>query len=637
MCGLAGIYAFQGSSKESYLQCIEKMTNFLLHRGPDDSDTWVEENRGIALGHRRLSIVDLSPAGHQPMHSPSGRYVIAFNGEVYSHRVLRAELVQSGISFNGNSDTEVMLAAIDAWGLDHALSRFVGMFAFALWDKEQSTLHLVRDRLGIKPLYYLQEDGLFAFASELKAFHALPGWAPSLDRQAAGLMLRHGYVPGEYSIFTNVRKLLPGHHLKVSLRDGNVDFGSSRPYWSLQDIAACMPELTSETQAKENMAHLIEQAVVDRMVADVPLGAFLSGGIDSTLVAAAMQRQAGSAVKTYSIGFEDKRYDEADDARRVAEYLGCEHHELYVSEKDILACIEKMPDVYDEPFADPSQLPTYLLCALTKQHVTVALSGDGGDELCGGYTRHFESVRIARLLGMPAGLRRVLAGFLTRVPMDAWDRMPVLGRRYRLLGDKVHKLGRLLAARDGAEVYRVLTSASDRVSFDTSDVLPALPRDMKLGEQLIYYDTLRYLPDDVLTKVDRASMAVSLEVRVPLLDHRLIEFAWRLPFHMKVRNGEGKWLLRQVLADWLPRELWDRPKMGFSVPIGEWLRGELKPWAEHYLLSEAHYTHGILNLEDVQRLWQEHQAGRGNHQYQLWNILMFHAWHERWMMDARVA
>lgn len=641
MCGLAGLLTTQRSL--DWHATLVAMADSLTHRGPDDSGHWFDAERGVGLAHRRLAIVDLAPTGCQPMCSTDGRYVIAFNGEIYNHAGLRIELEALGVIFRGHSDTEAMLAAISVWGLEAALARFIGMFAFTLWDKKERALYLVRDRLGIKPLYYTVQGHVCAFASELKAFTVLPDWQPEIAPLAAYEMLRLGYVPGNQAIFKDVYKLPPGHLLKVSMASDALHVGDPVAYWSLRQFVDMPSDLYDERDAQTEMTRLIEDAVAMRMVADVPLGAFLSGGIDSTLVVAAMQRHASSPVKTFSIGFANKAYDEAENACAVAKHLGTEHHELYISEKDMLALVEDMPEMYDEPFADPSQLPTALLARLTHEHVTVALSGDGGDELCAGYTRHYEAARIDRLCRMPRSLRTMAGHALQSLSVGTWDQMAkwmagISRSSVRLPGDKLHKLARALMARDTRQLYEAIVGSDeihrlwrgDNPSWGTAP--DTLRKEMAPGEAFVLQDMLRYLPDDVLTKVDRASMASGLEVRVPLLDHRLVELTWRVPFSLKVREGKGKWLLRRILADWVPQSLWDRPKMGFSVPIGDWIKGELKGWAEYYLLDDRFYhTHGMLDKNRVEKMWKEHMQGVGNHQYQIWNILMLHAWYARWV------
>ena len=513
------------------------------------------------------------------------------------------------------------------------------MFAFALWDREENTLWLVRDRMGIKPLYYMIENDRCAFASELKAFAALPGWQRRLDTTAAYEMLRLGYVPGEQSILEGVRRLPPGHLMKVSLADGSPRADEPATYWSLDTFASKSPDLQDEHEAKEQISGLIEDAVGMRMVADVPLGAFLSGGIDSTLVTAAMQRQSPTPIKTFSIGFSDEAYDEAGDAKRIAKHLGTEHHELYVAERDMLDLVVAITEMYDEPFADSSQLPTALLARLTREHVTVALSGDGGDELCAGYTRHFQAARIDRLFRLPGPLRKITGRVLQSVSVASWDRTARwLRRSMRLPGDKLHKLGSVLTADNTQELYEAVAASGDmsrlwRGPRPSRALATGWPRTgMTSGERFVLQDMRRYLPDDILTKVDRATMAFGLEARVPLLDHRLIELAWRIPFRLKVKQGQGKWLLREILAGWVPETLWNRPKMGFSVPIGGWLKGPLKEWSEYHLLDAHFYrAHGLLDRDVVTQWWQQHLRGSANHQHRLWNILMFHAWYDRWL------
>lgn len=645
MCGLAGFLDPSARvSRDEFGGVVKRMADTLVHRGPDDGGTWVDAAAGIALGHRRLSIVDLSQEGHQPMASASGRYRIAFNGEIYNHADLRAELAALGFAFRGHSDTEVMLAAFEAWGIEPALRRFIGMFAFALWDGAERRLYLARDRLGEKPLYYGSFGRAFVFASELKALRAHPDWHAEIDRDALTLYLRHSYIPAPYSIYKGIRKLAPGHLLWVGANgaEGKV------AYWPAKAVAeqACAhPWDGGEAEAAAELERLLLVAVKRQMVADVPLGAMLSGGIDSSAVVALMQAQSDRPVRTFTIGFNEQEYNEATHAKAVARHLGTDHRELYVTPDEARAVIPRLPAMYDEPFSDASQIPTFLVSRLARRDVTVSLSGDGGDELFGGYPRYFWGRSIWRNLGwLPAGLRRAAARALTVPAPGRWEALfrtlaPVLPARLRVRnpGDKVHKLAELLKLESGEAVYRQLvshwthpaqlvTGASEPpTAFSDPALWARLP---DFAARMMYLDAACYLPDDILTKVDRASMAVSLEVRVPLLDHNVVEFAWRVPSSMKMRDGQGKWLLRQVLYRYVPPALIERPKMGFSVPIDLWLRGPLRDWAEA-LLDEARLKREeFFDPRPIRRKWEQHLSGRHDWQYHLWDVLMFQAWRE---------
>lgn len=648
MCGLTGFWeTATRRTKTELCGTVREMAGTLRHRGPDDGGEWADAPAGIAFGFRRLSIVDLSPAGHQPMASASGRYVIAFNGEVYNFEALRQTLASQGAApaFRGHSDTEVMLAAIEAWGLEAAVQRFVGMFAFALWDRAERVLHLVRDRLGIKPLYYGWAGDTLLFGSELKALRAHPAFRPEIDRDVLTLLLRHNYIPAPYSIYQGVWKLTPGTILTLH----GPGAATPVPYWSAQDAAEAglaTPFSGSDREAADQLDALLREAVGLRMVADVPLGAFLSGGVDSSAVVALMQAQSSRPVQTFSIGFREFGYDEAPFARDVAGHLGTDHTELYVSPEDAQAVIPTLPNFYDEPFADSSQIPTLLVSQLARRHVTVSLSGDGGDELFAGYNRYFFAQRLWNRFGsMPAGIRQAAAGALTAVPPRTMDALvqrlgPVLpkGLKHGGVDTKLAKLAQTLRADHPDTLYQTLVSHWEQPAALVLGACGEPPtaltdKDRWRGpadftQRMMYMDLMSYLPDDILTKVDRASMAVSLEARVPLLDHRVVEFAWRLPMSLKVRGGQGKWLLREVLYRYVPREMIERPKMGFGVPIDAWLRGPLRPWAEALLDERRLRDEGFFDPAPVRAKWDEHLSGRRNWQGHLWDILMFQAWHE---------
>ncbi|WP_404297324.1 asparagine synthase (glutamine-hydrolyzing) [Halomonas sp.] len=642
MCGILGFWA-TGPSTEIDHDLIEHMAQQIENRGPDDAGVWADSAAGLALAHRRLSIIDLSPAGHQPMHSPCGRYVLVYNGEIYNHQDLRDELEQEGGAFDwrGHSDTETLLAALRHWGMQGALERLNGMFAFALWDRAERTLFLARDRMGEKPLYYGHSGDTFLFGSELKALTVHPDWQGEIDRDALTLYLRHNCVPAPWSIYRGIAKLPPAHY--VAIRDNGRDRGDPVCYWDLGRVAEQgVSAAAGEPDALvDELDTLLRDAVGRRMMADVPLGAFLSGGYDSTMVVAQMQAQSKRPVKTFSIGFHEEGYNEAEHAKAVAKHLGTEHTELYVSSEQALAVIPMLPTIYDEPFSDSSQIPTYLVSELARQHVSVALSGDGGDELFAGYNRHVVGPGSwSKAAGMPYPLRKLVGrGIRHLARRDVQRLMHFLPARKRIpnLANKLEKLGDSLTSKDGVAFYRSLTShwkdpasvvlnAREPVtSLTLSDDLPDLPG---LREQMMYLDQMTYLPDDILTKVDRASMAVSLEARVPLLDHRLVEFAWRVPTECKVRNGQGKWLLRQVLHRYVPSDLMERPKMGFGIPLEHWLRGPLRDWAGALLDEKRLREEGFFDPVLVRRMWEEHVSGKRRWHHHLWSVLMFQAWHE---------
>jgi len=643
MCGICGFLDPRGgTTRDELSDTVGGMAACVRHRGPDDGGAWVDEEAGVALGHRRLSIVDLSPLGHQPMQSGGGRYVVAFNGEIYNFPALRRELEGRGHRFRGHSDTEVLLAAVEEWGVEAALRRFVGMFAFALWDRAERALFLCRDRMGEKPLYYGWSGGVFLFGSELKALRAHPRWRGEVDRDALALYLRHVYVPGPYSIYRGIRKLQPGNFLRVTADETAP--AEPTEYWSLREAAAAGaadPFTGSDAEAVDALDARLRDAVAQQMVADVPLGAFLSGGIDSSTVVALMQAQSATPVRTFSIGVHDRDYDEAEHARAVAAHLGTDHTELYVTSEDALGVIPRLATMYDEPFADSSQIPTFLVAQMARRDVTVSLSGDGGDELFGGYNRYFVGRRVwNRVRGVPRPLRRAMAGGLAAVPPRGWDALNgVLPARLRQpqLGNRLHKLGHVLAAGRPEAIYERLvsewTSPNDVVRggreplTQVTDPARRAPRD-DFTERMMYLDALTYLPDDILVKVDRAAMAVSLETRVPFLDHRVVELAWRLPLGMKVRGTQGKWILRQVLDRYVPRELIERPKMGFGIPIQSWLRGPLRDWAEALLDERRLRDEGFFHPAPIRARWREHLAGSAEWQHSLWSVLMFQAWRE---------
>lgn len=638
MCGIAGVvtWRLEGGLGEQ----VERMIAPLVHRGPDDHGVWVDGECGVGLGHRRLSILDLSPQGHQPMASTSGRYVIAYNGEIYNFKQIRDELGAEGKApiWRGHSDTEILLAAFDAWGVEAALQRAVGMFAIALWDREARTLTLARDRIGEKPLYYGIVRGRFVFGSELKAIRAVADGDLQVDRDALAEFMRFGYIPSPMSIYAGIAKLAPGHVLTVR---SDLDIGMPHPYWSLdtpeQDQLRARLARCGDEELTDLVHDHLREAIGLQMVSDVPLGAFLSGGVDSSTVVALMQSQSAKRIRTYTIGFHEGMFDEAPYARAVAQHLGTEHTELYVTAKDAAEVIPELPMIYDEPFADSSQIPTTLVSRLTRQHVTVSLSGDGGDELFAGYPRYQLTAALwQRVNGQPMGVRRAAASMLKALSAQGWDR--VLGflpasQRQRINGRRVHRLAQLMVSRSIGEMYVRLMS---QWQPEEGLVLGTTRRDFPLGnwsqkddptEAMRHWDVKQYLPDDLLVKVDRASMSASLESRAPLLDHRVVELAFALPQRMLVRDGVGKWVLRRVLDRYVRRELIERPKAGFSIPLGDWLRGPLRDWAETLLNAEKLSGQGFLDAEKVSVMWQQHLSGSYDRSTYLWNVLMFQAWH----------
>jgi asparagine synthase (glutamine-hydrolysing) len=645
MCGIAGLIDWRAATPGHALRSISQaMIETVRHRGPDAGDVWVEAEAGVALGQRRLAIIDLSPGGAQPMHSADRRYVITLNGEIYNYREIRRELEASGRSLRSDSDTEVLLEACALWGVEAAIERAIGMFAFALWDRETRSLILARDRLGIKPLYYAATPERVLFASQLKAFRAVPEWKPTIDEDAVVGYLRHAYIAQPRTIYREAEKLAPGHVL--TLRKGLA--AAPKCFWDLRSIAVAGQQRNDPApdvgEAVERLDALLRDAVKLRMIADVPLGAFLSGGVDSSSVVALMQAQSMRPVKTFSIGFHESEYDEAQCAKRVAAHLGTDHTEFYVEPRHALDVIPHLPEWFDEPFADSSQIPTYLVSELSRRHVTVALSGDGGDEVFAGYNRYFWAERVALAMKMmPRPLRGATASALRGVSPNAWNRLlgcvPVAWRP-ALPGDKLHKIASLLDRPQPDAIYRRLVSQwdePDKVAARGQE--PSGPlwdatvaRDIpNTVARMQFLDMVTYLPDDILTKVDRATMAVGLEGRVPLLDHRVVAHSWSLPIGLKLRRSRGKWLLRRVLERYVPRALTERPKMGFAVPIDAWLRGPLREWAEALLSAHRLRADGLVRVEPVRQAWQQHLAGTCNWQYPLWTVLMLQAWRERWV------
>ena len=659
MCGIAGFVSLT-PIRERSIWAARRMAGALTHRGPDDAGVWFDLQAGVVLTHRRLAILELSSAGRQPMVSACGRFVLVLNGEIYNHAQLRRELERQGAPctpWRGRSDTETLLAAIAAWGVEPTLARCVGMFAFAVWDRVERRLTLARDRLGEKPLYYGLQNGILLFGSELKALRAHPAFDAGIDRGALALFLRYNCVPAPYTIYAGIRKLPPGSLLHVTTRCIAAEKLQPTAYWSLRELVAegaGQAFAGSAEEAAEALDRMLREAIAAQMAADVPLGAFLSGGIDSSTVAALMQAQSARPVKTFTIGFQETHFNEAEHARAVARHLGTEHTELYVTPREAMEAIPRLPAVYDEPFADASQIPMVLLSGLARRYVTVCLSGDGGDELFAGYNRYFWARRVSRAAAwIPRRLRTAAAGCLMRLPPERWDRIgaraaAVLPPRWRYggFGDKVHKLAELAQAGSPKEIYRTFVSHwkdPSRVVVGGCEP-PTLLEDgdawsLACGfeQTMMYLDALTYLPDDILVKVDRAAMAASLETRAPFLDHRIVEFAWRLPLALKIRAGENKWLLRRVLDRYVPRRLVERAKSGFAVPLDAWLRGPLRDWGEALLNERRLREEGFFRPEAIRAKWREHLSGRRNWQYCLWSVLMFQAWLEHQAIAARAS
>jgi asparagine synthase (glutamine-hydrolysing) len=649
MCGITGFFDPCFSLQtDAYCQIISRMSDTLYHRGPDDSGIWLDKSKGIGFGFRRLAILDLSPAGHQPMESANEQYVIIFNGEVYNYDEIRQELLTHGHTFRGTCDTEVMLAAISEWGVEKSLNRFNGMFAFALWNRKNCTLTLARDRLGIKPLYYGWINNVFLFGSELKSLEANPAFHAEINREALCLFLRHNYVPAPYSIFENIFKLFPGSYITLSGEAVNQQPVPHR-YWSLFNTAqdgVDHPFRGNDLDAIDELDALLRDSIRLRMIADVPLGAFLSGGIDSSTIVALMQAQSPTPVKTFTIGFHEKLYNEADHARNVATYLGTDHTELFVSPDEARSVIPNLPTLYDEPFADSSQIPTFLVSKLTRQKVTVSLTGDGGDELFCGYNRYSRTNRIAQFTSfMNGSLANVGNQFLTTITSTRfksfWEGLGGYspGTNMQRTRFRIVTLAENLKRRPIEEIYfNYFSTWKDPEQIVMGGKEPATilqdksmwPSFRNFEDTMMYLDTMTYLTDNNLAKVDRASMGVSLEARVPFLDdHRIIEFAWHLPLSLKIRRGRSKWILRQVLYRYVPPSLIERPKMGFGVPIDSWLRGSLRDWAETLLNETLLIQQGYFNPAPIRIKWAEHMSGQNNWQYLLWDILMFQSWLER--------
>ncbi len=640
MCGITG---FVDSEIRHPELILKRMTDTIIHRGPDDEGLWFDRTTGVGLGHRRLSIIDLSPAGHQPMLSVSGRYVIVFNGEIYNYHAIRKELEGLGSRrWLGHSDTEVILAAFEEWGIDKAVKRFVGMFAIALWDRDESILYLIRDRIGEKPLYYGWSSGVFLFGSELKSLRLHPAWRGEIDRDVLGLYFRNNYVPAPFSIYRNILKLSPGAYLRLKLKEISAGvLPEPIQYWSLLEVAEDgirNPFAGTDEEAISELGNYLKEAVCGQMISDVPIGAFLSGGVDSSAIAALMQLQSPRPIRTFTMGFHDIAYNEANDANAVAKHLGTNHTEAYVTPDECMSVIPQLPILYDEPFADSSQIPTYLLCKLARQNVTVSLSGDGGDEVFLGYNRHVQLMRLQRIFQIiPYPLRKAISLILNNMPASLIE-LVLRRKKHGMLADQVQKIADIITRSNPVEMYQILTKFWN---YPSELVLGACEKQSLLTDRLtwpdfsnalhtiMYVEQMTSLPDDMLVKVDRAAMGNSLETRVPFLDHRLVEFSWRLPLSMKYRDGLSKWILRQILYKYVPCSLIERPKSGFSIPIDVWLRGPLREWAESLLDKSRLVNEGYLDETMVRTKWLEHIEGKKKWQQHLWAVLMFLAWNEQ--------
>ena len=646
MCGISGFYS---KNCFAFNNAILKMTSAISHRGPDSCNTWQDKNSGIFFGHQRLSILDLSVAGNQPMKSNSGRFVITYNGEIYNHLEIRQEIkkININIKWKSNTDTETLLEALELWGIEKTLKKTVGMFAFGLWDKKNKTLYLARDRMGEKPLYFgwkgKGDNKVFLFGSELKAIKAHPEFSREINRDAISLQFRHNYIPDPFSIYKDIYKLLPGHYLKLTEHDLKKNkLPDPIIYWSLfkNAIYGSSNKLNfSEENFIVDFESRLKTSVKKKMLSDVPLGAFLSGGIDSSTIVAMMQSQSNQPIKTFTIGFSEDEFNEANHAKKIAKYLGTDHTELYFSSKTALEVIPKLPNIYDEPFSDNSQIPSYILSQLTKQHVKVALSGDGGDELFCGYNRYFSTYSWSkRFSSIPISLRKILANAAKKVSPNSWNMLlrfvPGLNKQINF-GHKIHKGIDALKTDNLLDLYFILTSHWQnpttvvKNSSEPEILLSKIKSELSIlnnYEKMMAIDQITYLPNSILVKIDRASMASSLETRVPFLDHELIEYAWKIPHKFKLRNGEGKWILKKILSKYVPKILTDRPKMGFGIPLGDWLRGPLRDWAENLLDEKRLIQEGFLNPKLIREKWTEHLSNKNNWQYDLWNVLMFQAW-----------
>lgn len=648
MCGISGLIGSTPTSADKLHNTLSNITECIAHRGPDAQQIWCEPDLPLALGHRRLAIIDLTDDGLQPMHSHDGRYVMVFNGEFYNFKEIKKELAPHKLTFKGNSDTEVILNAISIWGLENTLNKIRGMFAIALWDRTEKMLHLIRDRLGKKPLYIGWAGDNLVFASELKAIYAHPEFEPEVNPQTQATFIKYGYIPSPHTIYKKVWQLPPGHRTSLSYHQisTNIDIPSTfTPYWSAADIAQEQYHQAADKDENTIIAKftaLLTDCVNERMVSDVPLGAFLSGGLDSSAIVALMQSISEQPIKTYTIGFEQEGYNEAEHAKAIAAHLGTDHHEHYLNGKEALDVIPMLPQMYDEPFADISAIPTYLVSKFARKDVTVALSGDGGDEMLGGYQRYLSAPQIwNKAKHFPAPLRYITSYLIKTIPPHRWSE---LRPSHPQFGERLHKAAKILNQNNEIACYESILSQTDHVKkwFQDIHTFPITQlhdhniEGASFAENMMLNDAIFYLPYDILTKVDRATMAVSLEGRAPLLDSRIFEYVWTLPKTYKIRNGQGKWLLRQVLEQHVPKELFERPKQGFSIPVGEWLRTDLRDWAESLLNTAALEQNG-LNALQIQNIWRRHCQGQGGDATFLWTILTYQAWSQKWIHNAKTA
>lgn len=654
MCGFAGYAGGRAAgNEEQWRSLLSSMGESLKHRGPDDQGVWFDVERGIGFAHRRLSILDVSSAGHQPMVSSTDRYVIAYNGEIYNHLDLRCELEeftkqQSGLQWTGHSDTETLLAAIECWGIVPTLKKCVGMFAFSLWDKKRKCLTLARDRLGEKPLYYGWQQNVFLFGSELKALRIHPQFKGEIDKRSLAAQLSLGYIPSPASIYRGIKKLPPGCYVEVDGVEGWSPSNMSEPtqYWSIESVvdqANGNPFVGELPQAEDELEALLLNSVHQQMLSDVPLGAFLSGGIDSSLIASMMQAQATQPIKTFTVGFDDPAYDESEQARTIASYLGTDHTEIIVTEQQALEIVPKLATIYDEPYSDSSQIPTCLVAMIAREEVSVALSGDGGDEMFGGYSRYATAKNVwGHLERMPKFAKMLTEFGLSTMPVTLMNRAgrmveSALGKTQsrHLFGDRVRKSARLLSVQSSDELYASLIAhwTKDTGVLLEDIVWPevnieAVPQEPIFENRMMQRDLVSYLPDDILVKTDRASMHVGLETRVPLLSHEVVAFSARLPLQMKMDDEGGKKILKNILERYIPKEMFDRPKRGFSAPVGRWLRGPLRQWAEELISEDRLRAEGLLDPRPIRQKWHEHLSGERNWHHQLWDVLMFQAWLE---------
>jgi asparagine synthase (glutamine-hydrolysing) len=659
MCGITGFVSTRSFSEEDLNMHINKMSSVLSHRGPDDTGSWIDKKQNISLGHKRLSILDLSAAGHQPMISDSNRYIIVFNGEIYNHLMLRKEIDKSSseiINWSGTSDTETLLKCFDIYGIKNSINKLIGMFSIAVYDKKNNDITLIRDRLGEKPLYYGMVDGSFVFGSELKALKQFPNFNNPIDRFALKKYFEYLYVPAPYSIYEGIFKLEPGHILRLSLSDikSNVDLMDLRKnitqYWNLEEKIKKQSrdeQKNIDDNSITDLEEILKNSVDTQMISDVPIGAFLSGGIDSSLIASLMQRNSSKPIQTFTIGFEESSFDESEHAKKVANHLGTDHFELFVTSNQAKELIPKLPFIYDEPFADSSQIPTFFVCASAAQKVKVSLSGDGGDELFGGYNRYFWGPRLWKNISwMPLNLRKIIGKSIGKVSDSTWNKFErsldnaCKSNNFSNISNKVKKVSKVMSSSNNInDIY--ISLITEWNSYDDL-VLDVVDSEIKqFGDplkdksiskdfafEMMFRDTISYLPDDILCKVDRASMANSIETRVPFLDHRVVEYAWNLPNEMKINNNIGKWSLRKILNNYVPLEIIDRPKAGFAVPIGEWLRGPLKDWAEELLNPEKLISQGYIDHEKVTEIWEMHLSRNFDETPKIWSILMFQSWLE---------